>query len=35
MKAFHLSGTSSAGKIAWTGQASMQRPQSMYSSGWM
>src|SRR4028118_2260999 len=35
MKCFHLSGTSSSAKIASTGQAGTQAPQSMHSSGWM
>ena len=32
---FHLSGVSSSAKIASTGQAGTQAPQSMHSSGWM
>src|SRR5918994_8015779 len=35
MKDFHLSGTSSSAKIASTGHAGTQAPQSMHSSGWM
>src|SRR5918996_3415521 len=35
MKDFHLSGVSSSAKIASTGQAGTQAPQSMHSSGWM
>jgi len=35
MNAFHLSGVSSSAKIASTGQAGTQAPQSMHSSGWM
>src|SRR6185369_12041173 len=35
MKLFHFSGVSSSAKIASTGQAGTQAPQSMHSSGWM
>src|SRR5919112_720742 len=35
MKSFHFSGVSSSAKIASTGQAGTQAPQSMHSSGWM
>src|SRR5882762_2237319 len=35
MKVFHFSGVSSSAKIASTGQAGTQAPQSMHSSGWM
>ena len=35
MKFFHLSGVSSRAKMASTGQAGTQAPQSMHSSGWI
>src|ERR1043165_391341 len=35
MKFFHFSGVSSSAKIASTGHAGTQAPQSMRSSGWM
>src|SRR4026208_2093928 len=35
MKFFHFSGVSSRAKIASTGHAGTQAPQSMHSSGWM
>src|SRR4030095_9417846 len=35
MKSTHFCGASSSAKIASTGQAGTQAPQSMHSSGWM
>src|SRR5258705_10931222 len=35
MKFFHFSGVSSKAKIAATGHAGTQAPQSMHSSGWI
>src|SRR5262249_10964755 len=35
MKFFHFSGVSSSAKIASTGHAGTQAPQSIHSSGWM
>ena len=35
IKLFHFSGVSSSAKIASTGQAGTQAPQSMHSSGWI
>jgi len=35
VKCAHFSGSSSTGKIAWTGQTGTQAPQSMHVSGSM
>ena len=35
MKLVHFSGVSSSAKMASTGHAGTQAPQSMHSSGWM